>query len=142
MTGEHQLKTETFFVDESKPWILPAEHLSLTGAVVLSDNGELSSWLFFGGYCRNWRMLHDASMLSLVDGERMQVLGEVSFTDTPIDRDTMMCLEVAQIPVSLEWFAMVSTSQLAKIRVAGIDFELDDSIKAQFGELVAEANTL
>jgi hypothetical protein len=72
----------------------------------------------------------------------MQVIGVISFTDTSIVRSTAMCLEVAQMPVSLEWLAKVSTSQLAKIRVAGIDFELDDAIKAQFGELVAESQTL
>jgi hypothetical protein len=139
MTGKGELETDKFVLEEHKIFLGPSTYLQMTPTVVVTESGEKVYWLVFLSYYLDWQFLSDDVMYVLVDGNRSQVQGIVTYSDTRDDGDEVMCVEVAQFQVDAAWLTSVADSSSAKVRVIGRDFEITTEIKAQMAELVAEA---
>ena len=136
MTGKGEASTDTFRLHEDKFWLMPTSYLDFTPSVVVTEQGEKVGWFVFTAYYSDWMFQHDEDMYALVDGKRLQVKGISTYSDTREDRDEIMCIEIMQMQVELEWMGTVAKCESAKIRVLGLDFELTADMRSQIGLLV------
>jgi len=119
-------------------WLMPTSSLKFSPSVVIDEDGENYCWLVFRSYYSDWMFLDNEVMFALVDGERLRVEGTDTYSDTTIDRDEVMRVEIAQIPVTPKWLEALSKSKDAKIRVIGIDFEVTSEMKTEIVALLEE----
>jgi len=136
MTGKGEASTDNFRLEEMKMWLTPTYYLDFNASIVITDEGEKVGWFVFTAYYPDWQFLSDEIMFSLIDGQRLQVEGVTTYSDTREDRDEIMCVEVCQMPADLDWLAQAAKSTSAKFRVIGRDFELTQEMKNQISELL------
>lgn len=129
MTGNGQAITDEAIILKRGSWLTAKEQVSMRFALVVGDDFR-QGWIIVNSCMEDWAFLGNESVLALVDGKRHKFDGFVETSDTQISGDFVMCIESFHVPVDEDFMSDVASSTIAKIRLAGSDFDVPEELKA------------
>jgi hypothetical protein len=136
MTGAGEINSQTFELLRNKGF-LSSRHLVTMRISIIQSEGQTQPYLVFYREGTDWLFLTHRQFFGLLDGARFNGEGNLVDTDTKVMGQDVICQELVYVEFDLELLKAFAGFNEFKIRLGGLDFELNYEFRAAAAEALA-----